>query len=87
MWKSYYITWYRKRDDNFSRHLLWSTKKEDILQQIFQQAAGHSGQEREEKIFTGKDKSVVKTVSIQISEILLPENIQTTQHMTFFEQQ
>jgi hypothetical protein len=37
--------------------------------------------------FTGKDKSVVKTMNIQISEILLPENIQTTQHMTFFKQQ
>jgi hypothetical protein len=42
---------------------------------------------REKKIFTGKDKSIVKTSNIQISEILLPENIQTTQHMTFFEQQ
>jgi len=40
-----------------------------------------------EKIFTGKDKSVIKPINIQISEILLPGKIQTTQHMTFFEKQ
>ena len=87
MWLSYYVTRYRKRDDNFSRRLLFSTKSEDIiLQQQFQQTAGHSGQERNNNFFTGKDKSVVTTINIQISKILLLENIQTTQHMTFFEQ-
>lgn len=88
MFLSYYVTRYRKRGDNFSRHLLFSTKREDIiLQQQFQQAADHSGQERGEKFFTGKDKSVIKPINFQISEILLPGNIQTTQYMTFFERQ
>jgi len=39
------------------------------------------------KILYGKDKSVVKIMNIQISEILLPESIPTTHHMTFFKQQ
>jgi hypothetical protein len=47
---SYYVTRYRKTGDNFLRHLLFSAKREDIiLQQQFQKAAGHSGQEREKK--------------------------------------